>query len=71
MKLLWILVAVCSVIGFVNGMLPAIILAESAPQQAAGATIGIGWAVIPYCFVKAVSMMWPTSVIIESNKAEK
>lgn len=71
MKLLWILVAVCSVIGFVNGMLPAIILAESTPQQAAGAAIGIGWAVIPYCFVKAVSMMWPTSVIIESNKAEK
>ncbi|HHR6093566.1 TPA: hypothetical protein ACS781_000659 [Providencia alcalifaciens] len=70
MKALWIIVAICSVIGVVDGFLPAITLASSAPQQAAGAAIGIAWAVIPYCFVKAISMLRPRSVVIESASKE-
>ncbi|ARM68119.1 hypothetical protein Q4R01_17540 [Morganella morganii] len=66
MKILWGVVVICAVIGLLDGLLPAITMANSAPQQAAGAAIGIAWAVIPYCLVKAISMMKPRVVIVES-----
>lgn len=67
MKILWGVVAICAVIGLLDGLLPAITMANSAPQQAAGAAIGIAWAVIPYCLVKALSMMSPRKVVIEEK----
>ena len=68
MKILWGVVAICAVIGLLDGLLPASTMANSAPQQAAGAAIGVAWAVIPYCLVKAISMMRPRSVVIEEKK---
>ncbi|MDE9557661.1 hypothetical protein KKJ06_20125 [Xenorhabdus bovienii] len=67
MRILWILVAIFSAIGILSGLIPALTLAESAPQQAAFAAIGIAWAVIPYCLVKAISMLKPRSVVIEDK----
>lgn len=64
MKILWILVAVCSVVGFCQGVL-MVFGANSAPQQAAGAAMGIAWAVIPYCFVRAIQMMKPREVVVK------
>ncbi|WP_334470822.1 hypothetical protein [Arsenophonus sp. PmNCSU2021_1] len=68
MKILWIVVAICSAFGILTGLIPALTLAKSTPQEAALAAIGIAWAVIPYCFVKAISMMKPRSVVVETNK---
>ncbi|UXD25290.1 hypothetical protein FORC065_2486 [Yersinia enterocolitica] len=41
--------------------------AGSAPQQAAGAAMGIAWAVIPYCFARALQMMKPHEVVIKKK----
>ncbi len=41
--------------------------ANGAPQQAAGAAMGIAWAVIPYCFARALQMMKPREVIIKTE----
>lgn len=70
MNFLWLGVVICSIIGIFQGLIPAVMLANSAPQQAAGAAIGIAWAVIPYCIAKAISMTRPRTVVIESAKKE-
>ncbi|WP_338805135.1 hypothetical protein WDV76_08925 [Xenorhabdus griffiniae] len=57
MAILWFAVIVCSVLGFVIGLLPALTMAESAPQEAAGAAIAVACAVVPYCIARAVSML--------------
>ncbi|OVZ89950.1 hypothetical protein CBW58_18210 [Yersinia frederiksenii] len=66
MKIIWGLVALCSAIGFFQGVF-MVMGANSAPQQAAGAAMGIAWAVIPYCFAKAIQMMKPREVIIKTE----
>lgn len=48
-----------SVIGFFQGCV-IVFSAESAMQQAAGAAMGIAWAVIPYCICSALQMMKKT-----------
>ncbi|HHD2941728.1 TPA: hypothetical protein ACNZ88_004522 [Enterobacter kobei] len=53
MKILWAICVVFGVIGFVQGIIE-VFGAVSAPQQAAGAAMGVAWAVIPYCIVRAI-----------------
>ncbi|KGP42285.1 hypothetical protein [Morganella morganii] len=71
MNFLWLGVVICSAIGIFQGLIPAVMFANSAPQQAAGAAIGIAWAVIPYCIAKAISMTRPRAVVVEPAKEEK
>lgn len=66
MKFLWIIVLFCCAYGFFHGAI-LVQFATSAPQQAAAAAMGIAWAVIPYCFVKAISMMIPREVIVKTD----
>lgn len=56
LKLLWILTIVGSVLG-AGIVLLGMSTAKGAPQEAAAAAIGIGFAVIPYCLARAVSEM--------------
>ena len=51
---LWILTAVCSVLGALMALI-GITSANGAPQQAAAAAIGIAFAVIPYCLARAAA----------------
>ena len=53
MKALWIVVMASSVIGAL--LLISTAFADGAPQQAAGAAMGVGCAAIPYIFVRALS----------------
>ncbi|WP_241538277.1 hypothetical protein [Xenorhabdus sp. KK7.4] len=39
------------------GLLPALFLSNSAPQEAAGAAIAVACSVVPYCIARAVSML--------------
>ncbi|WP_047680954.1 MULTISPECIES: hypothetical protein [Xenorhabdus] len=57
MRILWLAVFFCSVFGIAAGLLPALTMAESAPQEAAGAAIAVACAVVPYCIARAVSML--------------
>jgi hypothetical protein len=50
----WFLSIISSLIGAIVAV-ALIGWANGAPQQAAGAAIGIAWAVIPYCIARAVS----------------
>lgn len=40
----------------------SMIAAESAPQQAAGAAMAMAWAVLPYCFARAVEKLGEVTV---------
>lgn len=53
MNALWIFVMASSVIGAL--LLISSAFASGAPQQAAGAAMGVGCAAIPYVFVRALS----------------
>lgn len=66
MKYLWVIAALCAAIGFAQGVL-GVMVANSAPQQAAGAAMGLAWAVIPYCFCRAIQQMRPQQVIIKKE----
>lgn len=66
MKALWVIALICGVIGFFQGVL-AVFGASSAPQQAAGAAMGIAWAVIPYCICRAIQQMKPQEVVIKKD----
>ncbi|PBI78956.1 hypothetical protein [Rahnella victoriana] len=66
MKALWVIALICGVIGFVQGVL-SVFAANSAPQQAAGAAMGIAWAVIPYCICRAIQQMKPQEVVIKKD----
>ena len=66
MKALWVIALICGVIGFVQGVL-SVFGANSAPQQAAGAAMGIAWAVIPYCICRAIQQMKPQEVVIKKD----
>jgi hypothetical protein len=52
--LFWIVTILCVSIGAATTV-DGLSHATSAPQQAAAAAMGITWAVIPYCFTRAVS----------------
>lgn len=52
MKFFYVLTALGAVIGFF--LMLAAVFASSAPAQAAAAAIGVGCAVIPYVFARAV-----------------
>ena len=67
MKILWVISLLCSAIGFIEGIL-GVFGAQSAPQQAAGAAMGVAWAVIPYCICSAIQQLRPREVI---NKKEE
>lgn len=49
----WVLTLLGSVLG--GGFLLSSFSAQGAPQQAAAAAIGVGFAVLPYCFAGALS----------------
>lgn len=53
-KLLWILTIVGALIGG-SFFLLTLLTADSAPQEASGAALAIGCAVIPYVLARAVS----------------
>lgn len=55
-KFLWTLAALGSVIGMLL-VASSLLLATSAPQEAAAAAMGIGFAVIPTCLALAVSRL--------------
>ncbi|WP_340619342.1 hypothetical protein [Xenorhabdus siamensis] len=57
MRILWLAVIICSVAGAMIGLIPALTVAESAPQEAAGAAVAVACAVVPYCIARAVSMI--------------
>ncbi|WP_235439404.1 hypothetical protein [Edwardsiella sp. EA181011] len=68
MKVIWLAVFFCSVIGFLQGVVMLLTQNEiSAPQQAAAAAMGIAWAVIPYCAARAVQMLLPREVVIKKD----
>ncbi|KAA8730223.1 hypothetical protein [Ewingella americana] len=67
MKALWVIAAICGVIGFFQGII-AVFGANSAPQQAAGAAMGLAWAVIPYCICRAIQQMKPQQVVIKKDE---
>lgn len=57
---------VLTIIGTLIGgffLLNALMLADSAPQQAAGAAIAIAFGVLPYCFARAVERVGEPSII--------
>lgn len=66
MKFLWVVCIICGVIGFVQGII-GVFGAVSAPQQAAGAAMGVAWAVIPYCICRAIQQMRPQEVVIKKT----
>lgn len=41
----------------------ALLVADSAPQQAAGAAMAIAWAVLPYCFARAIEKISEVSIV--------
>lgn len=43
-------------------LLNTLAFAESAPQQAAGAAMALAWAVLPYCFARAVEKLGESSL---------
>ncbi|WP_236192775.1 hypothetical protein [Pseudomonas glycinae] len=53
-KFMWIVTIVMSLIGALVGF-GGMILAKSAPQEAAAAAMGLTCAVIPYCIARAFS----------------
>lgn len=53
-RLLWVLTILGSLFGGLFVFF-ALTLSNGAPQEAAGAAIGIAFAVIPYCLARAVS----------------
>ncbi|PHM70127.1 MULTISPECIES: hypothetical protein [unclassified Xenorhabdus] len=57
MRILWFVVIIGSVLGLIMGLLPALFLSNSAPQEAAGAAIAVACSVVPYCIARAVSML--------------
>ncbi|WP_044611930.1 hypothetical protein [[Enterobacter] lignolyticus] len=66
MKFLWVISLICSIIGFAQGIV-FVFGAVSAPQQAAGAAMGVAWAVIPYCICRAIQQMRPQEVVIKKD----
>ena len=52
-RIAWSVALVLAVYGFAQ-FLFTLDAAESAPQQAAGAAMAACWAVIPYCFARAI-----------------
>ena len=67
MKSLEVISLLCSAIGFIEGIL-GVFGAQSAPQQAAGAAMGVAWAVIPYCICRAIQQLRPREVIIKKEE---
>lgn len=63
---MWKVSIVCSIIGFLQGVI-LVWGANGAPQQAAGAAMGIAWAVIPYCICRAIQQLKPREVIIKQE----
>lgn len=55
---LWVVALLCAGYGAIDATW-AIALANGAPQQAAGAAMGIAWAVIPYCAARAWTELRP------------
>ncbi|RBB97568.1 hypothetical protein C3E97_027970 [Pseudomonas sp. MWU12-2115] len=53
-KFMWIVTIVMSLIGALVGF-GGMLLAKSAPQEAAAAAMGLTCAVIPYCIARAFS----------------
>lgn len=54
LRLVWVLAALGSVVGGLNVALDWS-AANGAPQQAVIAAAGLAWAVIPYCFARAIT----------------
>ena len=69
MRILWGISALLSVIGFFQGVV-MVFDAASAPQQAAGAAMGLALSVIPYCFCRALQQMNPLEVVIKKEESK-
>lgn len=70
MKILWTICILCGVVGVLEGIV-GMYNAESAPQQAAGAAMGIAWAVIPYCICRAFQQLNPLGVVIKKEEVKE
>jgi hypothetical protein len=57
----YILVIIGTLIGGFT-FFDTMISAESAPQQSAGAAMALAWAVLPYCFARAVEKIGERSL---------
>ena len=57
-KICWIGTAIASMIGFLI-LVGGVAAADSAPQEASAAGIGIGVAAIPYVFTRALHELLP------------
>jgi hypothetical protein len=66
-KNLWIAVIVGCGLGFFT-LLKVLFLADSAPQQAAGAGIALAYSIIPYCLIRAVQELQKSD---EKTKTEE
>ncbi|WP_085653216.1 hypothetical protein [Lonsdalea britannica] len=69
MKILWGISALFSIIGFIEGVV-MVSGANSAPQQAAGAAMGLAFSVIPYCFCRALQQMNPREVVVKNDSGK-
>lgn len=67
MKFLWVISIICGAIGFLQGVI-GVFSANGAPQQAAGAAMGLAWAVIPYCICRAIQQLRPQEVVIKKDE---
>lgn len=73
MKILsYVLVIIGTLIGGYE-LLNTLAFAESAPQQAAGAALALAWAVLPYCFARAVEKLGEETFFqaLEKHEAQK
>lgn len=53
-SILWVLTILGTLYGGFT-FAQTLMLADSAPQQAAGAAMAVGWAILPYILARAVS----------------
>lgn len=53
-KVLWIVVALCAIVGGLQ-TISGLMGAETVMDQCAASAMGMSWCVIPYCLARAVS----------------
>jgi hypothetical protein len=57
MKVLWVLVILGVAAGTIQFVEVLTSMSISAPQQAAGGAMAVEYAILPYCFVRAIQFM--------------
>lgn len=54
LKFVWVIALMFGVFGMIEAVM-GISASQSAPQQAAGAAMGLAYAAIPYCIARAIT----------------